>query len=212
MSEPGETGARAYNRSGIIIRNLLGINLAFIARIPQLHTGDTQCLPPRAYLSSVVSLMNDNNNGRCARRTTPRDLHKRSTSAPRDRTININLNILNPRAPRTPRASRAPAARGGRECRRTGRVGLKLIMERGCTRSAHGHIAEARTDRSTGYALSTRTRRSACLSIKAKCILQERRSSFASVAQLSHVPDDRLRRAITNLSLVVALRRLIADR
>jgi len=52
-------------------------------------------------------------------------------------------------------------------------------MERGCTRSAHGHIAEARTDRSTGYALSTRTRRSACLSIKAKCILQKRRSRFA---------------------------------
>lgn len=32
-------------------------------------------------------------------------------------------------------------------------VTLKLIMERGYTRSAHGHTAEARTDRSTGCAL-----------------------------------------------------------
>ena len=34
-----ETGACAYNRSGIINRNLLGINLASVARIPLLQVG-----------------------------------------------------------------------------------------------------------------------------------------------------------------------------
>lgn len=38
-----ETGACAYNRSGIINRNLLGINLAFVARIPSHEWARLPC-------------------------------------------------------------------------------------------------------------------------------------------------------------------------